>query len=98
MGSAMELEARKRAALDTYSKEQPNFRDPIVRCTNCRKLVPRDYIMQHGACACGCRKITEARSLTMKEFEGVKLAWPDFALIFEEAGEDPRIGSEGEEL
>lgn len=81
----------ERATLDTtkYSKDGV-FRDPVVRCDSCQRMLFREQIQEHGACFCGSRRIRNIRSFTPEERELLikKNVDPDFLALFEEIDEN----------
>ena len=73
-----------------YSREAP-FMDPVLRCTQCKQLIKRLYLQSNGACSCGCRRVSEVRTLSEEEFEKLKEVYPDFAAVFQPVAEDGRL-------
>jgi len=77
--------------LDTtkYSKDGP-FREPVVRCDSCQKLLFVKQLKKSGACFCGSRRIRNLRAFTPEELELMKKKDidPDFLALFEEVNED----------
>ena len=56
--------------MSKYDDDQP-FSDPVVRCTECQKLLFREDIQAIGKCKyCGCRKV---RSLDVLKDSEMKL-------------------------
>jgi len=77
--------------LDTtkYSKDGP-FRDPVVRCDSCQRLLFREQVQKYGGCFCGSKRIRNVRSFTPEERELMiqKNVDPDFLALFEEIDEN----------
>jgi len=77
--------------LDTtkYSKDGP-FRDPVVRCDSCQRLIFKDDIQKHGGCPCGSKRIRNVQSFTPDEHALMvgKHVDPDFLALFEEVNEN----------
>lgn len=64
--------------------EQEGFTDPVVRCTECQRLITRKEIQEVGGCPdCGCRRIRNVLTLKPEEMDSVKKDWPEFAALFE---------------
>ena len=77
--------------LDTgpYSKDGP-FKDPIVRCDSCRKIVQVKVLKKIGKCPCGNLRVKNLQTLTEEEMEKCK-SWgidPVFLGLFTPVDED----------
>lgn len=60
------------------------FSDPVVRCTECQRLITRAEIQVAGCCPdCGCRRVRNVLTLKDDEMARAKAEWPEFAAIFE---------------
>ncbi len=58
--------------MEKYDKDGP-FVDPVVRCTDCGKLVWRDTIREHGMCLkCGNKRMRNALTLSGEEMALLK--------------------------
>lgn len=67
--------------------KQGTFTDPVVRCTECQRLVTRAEIQASGGCpGCGCRRVRNVLTLNDAEMERAKAEWPEFAALFEGKG------------
>lgn len=70
--------------MSKYGEDQP-FNDPVVRCTECNKILFMADIRKFGKCIyCGCRKV---RSLDVISDSEVKLLKnkkvdPEFLALF----------------
>lgn len=65
------------------------FNDPIVRCTECQKMLFREELAHTGGCTCGCRKVRNVISVNESEMKLLqnKNIDPEFIAMFaEEAG------------
>ena len=67
-----------------YDKDGP-FGDPIVRCTECQKIVYRDTIKVMGMCSCGNRRVRNVLTLSEDEMADLKEKGidPEFLALFE---------------
>lgn len=68
-----------------YSKDGP-FDDPVVRCCDCSKLVPKAQIKKHGMClGCGNRRVRNVQTLSESEMAELKAKKVDpvFLALFE---------------
>jgi hypothetical protein len=53
--------------------------DSLLRCKDCRRLVPLAIISTLGACpGCGTRTFAEIRGLSLWEYFKVRVGWIDF--------------------
>jgi hypothetical protein len=50
-----------------------------MRCKDCKRLVTARVLASLGSCKCGCRKITEIRTLSVWEWVKIRLGFIDFA-------------------
>ncbi len=69
------------------SKEAP-LTDPVMRCCGCQKLVVRAYLHEHGACACGSRRVQEVRHMRDNEITEMREKYPEFMKLFEEVSDE----------
>ena len=63
--------------------------DPIVRCTECQRLIFMEEIRDVGMCpGCGCKRVRDVRVLNDQEIAELKAKDidPDFLAIFNPAG------------
>ncbi len=75
-----------------YSKEAPDFADPVMRCDRCRVLLLESKAVEDGrGCPkCGGRKLVELRAFNLREYLKMRFWWrvdPDFLDVFAR-GED----------
>jgi len=72
--------------MDKYDKDNKVFHDPVVRCTDCAKIVLRETIWEHGMCLkCGNRRMRNVLTLSSEEMEALKRENidPEFIALFE---------------
>lgn len=74
----------------------PEFKDPIVRCESCAKIVHRQFISVYAGCNhCGNKRFKNVLAITGEEMQGLKSGKyelnlkgyeidPDFLALFEE--------------
>lgn len=73
-------------------EKKGEFNDPVVRCTECQRMITRQEIQEHGGCpGCGCRRVRNVLVLNDDEMARVKAEWPEFALVFEPKG--PKVAA-----
>ncbi len=67
-----------------YSKDGP-FKEPVVRCDSCNRLLLLTKLKEMGACICGSRKVKNVRGFDDVE-KAKMIEWgidPDFVALFE---------------
>ena len=66
-----------------------DFNDPIVRCTECQKILFRAELEKSGRCICGCRKVRNVFSLSGSEVKLLqnKRVDPEFIEQFQASAE-----------
>lgn len=47
--------------------------DDLMRCKDCKRLITAQVLASLGSCKCGCRKVTEIRTLSLWEWIKVRL-------------------------
>ena len=75
-------------SMDRKKPDVPEgFTDPVVRCTECQRLITRREIQEQGCCPdCSCRRVRNVLTLKPEEMDRVKREWPEFAGLFEPKG------------
>lgn len=71
-----------------YSKDGP-FKDPVVRCDSCHKLLLVSKLKEDGRCMCGNRKVRNLFSFDKKE-KSLMTKWGidrEFLKLFESVDE-----------
>jgi uncharacterized CHY-type Zn-finger protein len=69
-----------------YDADQ-SFNDPVLRCTECSKLLFHEEILKVGKCKyCGCRKIRSVEVFNDLELKLMKNKGidPEYIALFEE--------------
>ncbi len=63
-----------------YTKlDPPQATDALLRCKDCRRLVPHATIVRLGMCpGCGTRTFKEIRGLSLWEWLRIRFGWLDF--------------------
>lgn len=73
---------------EKYSKDAP-FDDPVVRCTECQRLVHREEVAEVGCCpGCGNRRMRNVLAMSGEEMSALSVRGidPDFLALFEVRG------------
>lgn len=52
--------------------------DDLMRCKDCKKLVTARVLASLGSCKCGCRRVTEIRTLSKFEWLKIRLGFINF--------------------
>ena len=78
-------EVKKKLKEDKYG-DSPGFCDPVVRCTECSKIILTEKLKVTGFCPhCGCRKVRNLQVFNTEEKRQME-QWdvdPNFLALFE---------------
>lgn len=72
-----------------YSKDGP-FRDPIVRCDSCKRIIKTAVLKERGSCTCESTRVRNVQSLTPEEMKKCR-EWaldPVYLALFTPIDED----------
>jgi hypothetical protein len=69
--------------------EGGEFNDPVVRCTDCQRIIFLEDLKKLGVCVCGCRKVRNVVTINDSDLKLLqnKKVDPEFISLFEQVAD-----------